>query len=133
VVNDATTKKFEGVITRRDIIGAYNREVLRKKILLAKFITRRKDKEGVDFVEMPPGYRLGKIIVTESLDNKTLSELQFHSRYRLQVLELIRSEEGSNQRIMAEPSLKLRKGDALIVIGKEEDFDRFQNRKVVEP
>src|SRR5262249_27440312 len=33
VVENETTLKFLGVITRRDIIGAYNREVLKKKIL----------------------------------------------------------------------------------------------------
>ncbi len=127
VVTDAAGKKFEGVISRRDIIGAYNREVLKKKILLTKFVTRKKDKEGVDFMEMPPGYRLGKIIVSDNLDNKTLAELQFQARYRLQVLECIRSLEGRNERMMAEPNLRLRKGDALIVIGSDEGFQRFQN------
>lgn len=127
IVKDATSKKFEGVITRRDIIGAYNREVLKKKILLTKFVTRKEDKEGVDFMEMPPGYRLGKITVSNQMDNKTLAELQFQARYRLQVLECIRWEDGKEKRMIAEPNFKLRKGDALIVIGTEEGFQRFQN------
>ena len=129
VVKDGTSKKFEGVISRRDIIGAYNREVLKKKILLTKFVTRKKEKEGIDFMEMPPGYRLGKIIISDSMDNKTLAELMFHSRYRLQVLECIRSEEGATLRLMAEPHMKLKQGDALIVIGREEDFQRYQNEQ----
>src|SRR5262249_10298328 len=49
VVQDATGKKFLGAITRRDIIGAYNREVLKKKILMAKFVTKGKEREGIDY------------------------------------------------------------------------------------
>jgi CBS domain-containing protein len=125
VVKDAVSKTLLGVISRRDIIGAYNREVLKKKILLTKFVTRKQEKEGVDFMEMPPGYRLGRITVSDSMNNKTLAELHFHSRYRLQVLECIRSEDGMKQRLMAEPDLKLKKGDALIVIGREENFQKY--------
>ena len=126
VVEDATSQKFAGVITRRDIIGTYNREVLKKKMLMAKFVTRGKEQEGIDYVEMPAGYRLGKISVSADLVNKTIGEVNFRSRYKLQVLELLRpSDGGKNQRLIAEPGLKLQQGDSLIVIGTDEDFQNY--------
>lgn len=135
VIEDDAGKKFLGVITRRDIIGAYNREVLKKKILATKFVTKRKEKEGIDYVEMPAGYRLGKIGVPEELENKTLGEVNFRSKYHFQVLALVRpSADGKSERFIAEPQFRLHKGDEMIVIGKEEDFDRYQtSRKKTQP
>ena len=130
VVDNDKDQKFVGVITRRDIIGAYNREVLKKKILTTKFITRKKEKEGIDYVEMPAGYRLGKIAVPEELENKTLGEVNFRTRYHFQVLALVRnSDDGKSQRLIADPQLKLNRGDEMIVIGKEEDFERFRKKE----
>ena len=127
VVENETTRKFMGVITRRDIIGAYNREVLKKKILTAKFITKKREKEGIDYVEMPAGYRIGRIAVPGELENKTLGEVNFRTHYHFQVLALVRpAMDGQNQRFIAEPHLRLNKGDEMIVIGKEEDFRKFE-------
>lgn len=127
VVLDPASMKFEGIITRRDIIGAYNREVLRKKALLTKFVTRQKEQEGVDYVEIPLGYRIGRIDVSRDLENKTLAELNFRTRYGLQVLELLRpARDGNSERIIAEPQLQLKRGDSLIVIGTEDDFQKYQ-------
>jgi CIC family chloride channel protein len=129
VVVSQKNPRFLGVITRRDIIGAYNREVLKKKILRAKFVTRKKEKEGVDYVEMPAGYRLGRIHVPEELENRTLGEVNFRSKYHFQVLAVLRSsDDGTSVRMIAEPGLKLNPGDELIVIGTEEDFEKFQGK-----
>jgi chloride channel protein, CIC family len=134
VVDDATNRKFLGVITRRDIIGAYNREVLKKKILATKFVTKKKEREGVDYVEMPAGYRLGKIGVPPELENKTLGEVNFRTHYNFQVLALVRSSaDGKSERYMAEPHFRLKKGDEMIVIGKEEDFTRYEGLRKKEP
>lgn len=130
VVDNDKDQKFLGVITRRDIIGAYNREVLKKKILTTKFVTRKKEKEGIDYVEMPAGYKLGKIAVPEELENKTLGEVNFRTRYHFQVLALVRNaDDGKSQRMIADPQLKLNRGDEMIVIGKEEDFERFRKKE----
>jgi CIC family chloride channel protein len=127
VVEDKQSLKFTGVISRRDIIGAYSREVLKKKMLLAKFVTREKEQEGIDYVEMPTGYRIGKVPLKPELEGKTLSETNFRNRYGLQVLEVVRSSnEGKWVRLIAEPGFQLRKGDTLIVIGSEEDMQSYQ-------
>jgi CIC family chloride channel protein len=134
VVDDANNSKFLGVITRRDIIGAYNREVLKKKILATKFVTKKKEREGVDYVEMPAGYRLGKIHVPPELENKTLGEVNFRTHYNFQVLALVRSSsDGKSERHMAEPHFRLKKGDEMIVIGKDEDFTRYEDLRKKEP
>ncbi len=133
VVEDQNTKKFLGVITRRDIIGAYSREVLKKKMLLAKFVTREKEREGIDYVEMPTGYRIGKVPLHSELENKTLSETNFRNRYGLQVLEVIRnSHEGRPVRLIAQPGLRLSNGDTLIVIGSDEDMQKYQAELKIE-
>ncbi|MCI0414139.1 ClcB-like voltage-gated chloride channel protein [bacterium] len=127
VVENATTRKFLGVITRRDIIGAYSREVLKKKMLMAKFVTREKETEGIDYVEMPTGYRIGKVPLKQELEDQTLRETNFRTKFGLQVLEVLRnSGDGKQVRYIAEPGLKLKKGDALIVIGSEEDMQKYR-------
>jgi hypothetical protein len=129
VVENDVSRKFIGVITRRDIIGAYNREVLKKKMLSAKFVTREKEREGIDYVEMPAGYRISKVPVPPGAAGKSLGEVNFRSRYRLQVVELVRTEEGGrSRRLIADPDLSLMPGDALIVIGTEEDLTNYQNQ-----
>ncbi len=132
VVENATTLKFMGVITRRDVIGSYSREVLKKKMLMAKFVTREKEKEGIDYVEMPAGYRIGKVFIRPQLENRTLGEANFRTQYRLQVLELIRIVDGKKERLIADAKLRLKKGDALIVIGSEEDMQNYQ-REMEQP
>ena len=127
VVEDANSKKFVGVITRRDIIGAYSREVLKKKILMAKFVTREKETEGIDYVEMPTGYRIGKVPLKRDLAGKTLSESNFRTKYGLQVLEVLRkSQEERPMRYIAEPGFRLQEGDMLIVIGNDEEMLVYQ-------
>jgi CIC family chloride channel protein len=127
VVENPTSKKFLGVITRRDIIGAYSREVLKKKMLMAKFVTKEKEHEGIDYVEMPTGYRIGKVELKPELDGMTLSESKLRTKYGLQVLELLRpSGDGRPFRYIAQPDLKLKKGDSLIVIGSDEDMQNYQ-------
>jgi CIC family chloride channel protein len=126
IVENAVTQKFLGAVTRRDIIGAYNREVLKKKMLMAKFVTRGSEKEGIDYVEMPAGYRLGKVGIPSELENLTLAESKFRSRFGLQVLELVRpSEDGRSLRFVAEPGLRFKRGDQVIVIGSEQDFQQY--------
>jgi CBS domain-containing protein len=126
VVKDSATKKFLGVITGRDIIGAYSREVLKKKMLIAKFVTRGKEREGIDYVEMPAGYRLGKIPVPSEFEGKTLGQLNFRSNYRLHVLEVVRPwQDGKAQRYLAASEFKLKQGDSLIVIGSDDDFRAY--------
>ncbi len=127
VVENFANKKFLGVITRRDVIGAYSREVLKKKMLMAKFVTREKETEGIDYVEMPTGYRIGKVVLKPELEEQTLRETDFRTKYGLQVLEVLRnSGDGKQVRYIAEPGLKLKKGDALIVIGSDEDMNRYR-------
>jgi chloride channel protein, CIC family len=126
VVDNPTTQKFVGVITRRDVIGAYSREVLKKKMLMAKFVTREKEKEGIDYVEMPAGYRIGKVPLHPEFEGKTLKESRFGSRFGLQVLEILRSAgDGRQVRYIAEPELKLTRGDSLIVIGTDEEMKNY--------
>jgi Trk K+ transport system NAD-binding subunit len=79
---------------------------------------------------MPAGYRIGRISVPADLENKTLGEVNLRSVYQFQVLALVRSSsDGRSQRLIAEPHLKLHHGDEMIVIGKEEDFKRFEEQK----
>jgi len=126
-VVDHLNKTFLGVITRREIIGAYSREVLKKKMLMAKFVTKEQEKEGIDYVEMPVGYRIGKVPLRPELEGMTLSESKLRTSYGLQVLELVRpSGDGRTTRLIAEPGLRLKKGDALIVIGSDEDMKKYQ-------
>ena len=95
-------------------------------MLIAKFITKGPEREGIDYVEMPAGYRIEKIPLAENMKEKTLGELNFRTHYHLHVLEVVRSaSDGKSQRFLAAPQVRLKQGDSLIVIGTDEDFQTY--------
>ncbi|MCA9572331.1 MAG: chloride channel protein, partial [Myxococcales bacterium] len=53
--------KLVGVLSERDVVAAYHREVLRKETLLARIESGDESTRRVDFLELPEGQRLGVI------------------------------------------------------------------------
>jgi CIC family chloride channel protein len=125
VVDDDTARKFLGIVTRRDVLGAFDREVLRRNRLLAK--VRTVEGTGFDYFELPEESRMSKIPVPGEFVGQTLAEAQLRARHGITVMAIERMDAaGREQRIAPRSDTRLMRGDMLVVLGEESVMDRLE-------
>jgi CIC family chloride channel protein len=124
-VVDGETQKFLGIVTRRDVLGAFDREVLRRNRLLAK--VRSMEGAGFDYFELPEESRMSRIVVPGEFVGQTLAEAQLRARHGITVMAIQRLDAaGREHRIAPRPDTQLVRGDTLIVLGEESAMDRIE-------
>ena len=124
-VVDEESQKFLGIVTRRDILGAFDREVLRRNRLLAK--VRSIEGTGFDYFELPEESRMSRIPVPAEFVGQTLAEAQLRARHGITVMAIQRMDAaGREQRIAPRPDTRLQRGDMLIVLGEESAMERLE-------
>ncbi|HWP48293.1 MAG TPA: ClcB-like voltage-gated chloride channel protein [Candidatus Limnocylindrales bacterium] len=123
VVRSKDSLQFLGIVTRRDVLSTLDREALRRKMLLSRFVTRSEDKLLTDRLELPEGFRIDKIVVPPELVGRTIGETNLRTQYHLNVLAVISpGRNGKEQRHFPDPNRKLEEGDILVVLGREDDI-----------
>lgn len=124
-VVDEESQKFLGIVTRRDVLGAFDREVLRRNRLLAK--VRSMEGAGFDYFELPEESRMSRIVVPGEFVGQTLAEAQLRARHGVTVMAIQRMDAaGREHRIAPRPDTQLVRGDTLIVLGEESAMDRIE-------
>jgi CIC family chloride channel protein len=116
VVDDHAHQRLIGRVTRRDIMACLSDEVLGQRKLRTRF--RRKEDAEAIHVQLPPHTVLDKVAVPDNFAGRTIGSLEFPQA----VLPLIYVEHGGDgveQRRVADPTLELRAGSELIVLGPE--------------
>src|SRR6266542_555991 len=73
VVDSASGRKFLGIVTRRDLLGAFDREVLQRDRLLAR-VRAAGVGGGVDYFELPEKHRLAEVDVPPGMAGRTVAE-----------------------------------------------------------
>ncbi len=127
VVEDGPGSRFLGVVTRRDLLGFLDREILRRNLLLGEVHWRDGLEKGVDYLELPEGYRLQAVRVPRPLVGKTLAAAEIRARHGLNVIAVQKTDGGGNQqRYPPNPSYVLQTGDDLIVGGTTPDVEAFE-------
>ncbi len=129
VVESAENRNFLGIVTRRDLLGAFDREVLQRNRLLARVRTfRDAEAEGeVDYFELPENHRLAELQVPAAFEGKTMGESGLRSRYGVSVLAVKRlSRDGLERRFVPGAEERFAHGDVLIVLGTEEAIAGLQ-------
>ncbi len=125
-VVDPESGKFLGIVTRRDLLGAIDREVLRRNVLLAKIQWHGDEGTVTDFFELPAGNRLEQVTVPPALEWATVAQADLRGRHGLNVIAVVRRrDDGTTERLVPEPDLGLQPGDVLVVIGKKPDIQAF--------
>lgn len=110
-------RRFLGVVTRRDVLAAFDREILRRGALLARISHLGADPREVDWFEVPEAHRLASLEIPEDLVGRTLAEAGLRQR-GLTVLAVNRLEpDGRVRRFVPTPDERLRRGDRLVVLG----------------
>ncbi len=121
VVDDKQSNRLIGKIGRRDILNIYNREILRQGSLGLKFIKGKlpETSSRQSYVDLPDGCELNVIPVTESMEERSLQELDIRHSYQVTVVAINRSgERGEREVLIPSPDEKLQRGDMLVVIGQ---------------
>jgi CIC family chloride channel protein len=127
VLENATTRKLIGWMSKRDLIGVYSQEILRKRQLLGHFVVSTNDEKRDVFVELPEGFELRAVELPSHLEGRALAELAPRSRFGVHVVVVKRREPltGRETTVMPEPQMRFRAGDNLVVIGTFEHIAQF--------
>ncbi len=81
----------------------------------------------LDYLELSDVHSIVEIVASERLDGHSLLELDIRARYGINIVAIKR---GDNVIVSPLASEIIRKGDILIVIGADEDIDRFEAKVV---
>jgi CIC family chloride channel protein len=130
VVDSPETRRFLGIVTRRDLLGAIDREVLQHSHLVTRVRTfSEKEGEGeMDYFELPEKHRMIELDVPAGLAGRTVSESGIRTRFGVSVLAVKRrSREGLERRFVPGPGDRFESGDVLIVLGTEEAIQRLRS------
>jgi CIC family chloride channel protein len=127
VVEGNPGSRFLGVVTRRDLLGFLDREILRRNLLLGEVHWRDGLEKGVDYLELPEGYRLQAVRVPAPLVGRTLADAQIRSRHGLNIIAVQKVDSyGNENRYAPEPDYILQNADHLIVVGSNDDVATFE-------
>ena len=124
VINNPTDRKLAGWISKRDLLGVYSQEIMRKRQLLGHFVVREGDEKRDAFVELPEGFELHTVELPAHLGGRTLAELAPRASYGIHILAIKRRDPltGRSLTEMPESKTRLLAGDDLVVIGKSENL-----------
>lgn len=119
-------QKVVGVITHKDVIDAYNRELV-KRNLTDEFRGSVKLLDKVQSVDFLGDYMMADVPVPPSFVGKSIKEIHLRARYGVHLLMIKR--ENSNhdlQQFIPEPTEQLKEGDRLVLLGKQKDIDKIK-------
>ncbi|MGH7570727.1 MAG: chloride channel protein [Gemmatimonadota bacterium] len=125
VVDDPEERRFQGIVTRRDVLGAFDREILRRNALLAKI--RTVEGAGFDYFELPAHEQMSKLPVPHEMVGRPLRETGLRERYGISVIAIQRIDAtGQETRVAPRADTVLRRGDVLVVMGEEGAVERLK-------
>jgi trk system potassium uptake protein len=81
----------------------------------------------LDYLELSDKHSIVEIVASERLDGHSLLELDIRARYGINIVAIRRDTD-----VIVSPSASeiIREGDILVVIGADEDIDRFEEKAV---
>jgi CBS domain-containing protein len=125
-VVDGAEGHFLGVVTQRDLLGFLDREILRRNLLLSEVRWRDGFNKGIDFLELPEGFRLESLEVPPDLVGMTVEQAQLRSRHGLNVIAIANVDAvGNERRYPPAPGYRLATNDKLVVVASSEDLEAF--------
>jgi CIC family chloride channel protein len=125
VVSNDNNRKVIGVISRHDILSAYNKESLKSDLadgLSREISTLHKTKIS----HIADGYAIVECKPSSEFVGKTLVQLKLRNNYGLEILmikkskEIFDESEGDSKLIMPKHDYKIESDDILILFGTEE-------------
>lgn len=127
VVADSNSRKIIGIIWRKDIQDAYDREIERRELTsnLASLITMKEEEPMVHFME---GYSIIEIAPPKMFIGKSIRELNIRSQYGVDVLSIkIKEKKGEKINAIPSPEYIIKADDTLIIAGEIKNINFIRN------
>lgn len=127
VVNDKNSNEIIGILWRKDIQDAYDREIEKRDLTsnLASLITMKEEEPMVHFME---GYSIIEIVPPKNFFGKSIRHLNIRSEFGVDVLS-IKTKEKRGEKITAIPSPDyiIKEEDTLIIAGEIKKINFLRN------
>jgi CIC family chloride channel protein len=128
VVAAGNSRKLVGSVHKRDVINAYNQEIMRRD-LAGGVSTTIAVVDKVHQVDLGGGYVVQEILAPRSFVGRSLRDLDLRTRQGVQVL-IIRStaaKTGSSAIRFPDPNARIKADDKLVLAGPKEAVDSLAN------
>ncbi len=119
-----STDHFLGTVSEHDIIGLYNREIIRKDILGTLDYGRDEDPDRHNLIHLPHGFAVERLAIPPHHAGKSLKELNLRASYNLTVVS-IQDPDTPDRDEVPNPERPLPAGVHLIVVGEKACIQRF--------
>jgi CIC family chloride channel protein len=117
--------RLMGIVTRRTLLGAMDREILQRDVLLTRVVRSEGESEGGDYLELPPGNRVEEIAAPAAWIGKPVDVGEVLARFGVTIVAVRRRESGVVERVPG--SQFLNAGDSLLVIGLSKSIDDLRS------
>ncbi len=127
VVANANSKKVVGMVWRKDIQAAYNKEIKRRELssTLASSISMKEPETSVQFLE---GYSIVEIKPPNSFIGKSIRELNIRAKYGVDVLSVKSIEKrGESIKAIPSPDYVIQQNDRIIIAGEIKKINLIKN------
>lgn len=126
VVDSKDPEKIIGSVQYRDLIKAYNRELIKRDMVqeISSSIKLLEKTQKIPFLQ---GHAMAEIQVPLSFAGRTIKQLQIRSRFGVNVLMIKRKQANKEIEIIPRPEEIIQPGDLLIAMGREKDLSTLRN------
>jgi len=115
--------RLVGVIKRRDLIEAYNNEILRRETVQG-LINKLKFTHDSESINLGRGYIIREVEAPENFWGKNLKDLNLKAEYKIEIV-LIKKKYPPTTIPLPAASNIIEKGDILILAGPQENLDKL--------
>ncbi|MDQ0154799.1 potassium channel family protein [Robertmurraya andreesenii] len=84
-------------------------------------------KKIIDYIELSKEFSIAEVVASDKIHNKTLSELDIRAKFGCNIVAIQR---GKDIVVSPSPDKEILKGDVLVVIGRNDDINRFDKKGV---
>ena len=129
VVDGVETRRLLGELSAGDIFMLYSQEVFGREARLAHFVRSGEDgATATTLVELPSEYVVAQVTFPYSFGGASIRDLSPRARFGVNIIEVKRPLAGGQEwRVVPDPTMQLRGGDALIVVGRPADIARMSD------
>jgi CBS domain-containing protein len=132
VVDAAAPSRLLGIVSRRSILGALDRELLQRDLLYTRVVTFEGTEESADYLELPQSYRVEVIAPPPALIGRAADPCRVRAETGVNIIGVRRANVPDRAGVSPwfEPDgLELQEQDRLLVLGRSEAIEGFRGQK----
>jgi CIC family chloride channel protein len=127
IVEAFNSKKIIGMLWRKDIQDAYQKEINKIELShnLASSISMKDDLTNIHFIE---GYSIAEIKTPESFIGKSIKEINIRAKYGVDVLSIKTAKKGSfSIKAIPNPDYVFKSADTFVIAGEIKKINQLKN------